>query len=101
MRLTQVTRFTKYIGAAVLIALLIPSQLFSAGQSTSGKTLADITTDVRRQFNEYTATLLADTADIFDWINYATHDIVAKTHCMQQTPYDFEQALAFVKFFPV
>lgn len=64
---------------------LVAPYVFSAGVSTSSKTVSDIQTDIRRQFNEYTSVFLDDTSDLLDWINYATYDIVSKTHCMEDS----------------
>ena len=71
------------IAICILLGLTIANKVMGAGVSTSGKTVSDIQTDIRRQFNEYTAVFLNDTSDLLDWINYATYDIVSKTHCME------------------
>jgi hypothetical protein len=88
MRTTQRTKdwiITGIVAVVVISVFIIANIVFGAGTGTSGKTVSDITTDVRRQFNEYTAVFLDDTSDIVDWINYATYDIVSKTHCLQNT----------------
>ena len=84
---TNINKLLTYIiiTICILFNLIIANKVIGAGTSPSGKQVSDIITDVRRQFNEYTAVFLADSADLLDWINYATYDIVSKTHCMQDT----------------
>ena len=74
------------INLSIIICLAILSLAYvpivhSAGATASGKTVADLTSEVRSLLNESTADFWTD-AEIVIWINSAIKNVIARTHCL-------------------
>ena len=72
---------------AVLIVLLAVSSAIAGGQSQSSKTVQDVIDRARSYLNETkssTTGFYTDT-ELLRWTDEGVKDVVAKTHCLQDT----------------
>ena len=72
------------IMAVILTAFLFLDVSYAGNQTTSGVTSSVIITRARYYLNESTASFWSD-AELLQFINDGTMDIVARTHCLETT----------------
>lgn len=80
MRLT-INRLLKTI---LLLFLLFPGKAFSGSQQESNTLVSTIITNARASLNDTASAVWSDAA-LLSWVNNGILDIIAKSHCLENT----------------